>query len=112
MEEHFHRGLGCDCHCDWILDSRTVVPANSGCGGGCDGGEMMQGTPPLFDELKQRFGARVESTAAAPQDETYLLLRDSDIRGITQYLRREFGARLVTVFAEDRRAAENPMKII
>jgi len=68
---------------------------------------MMQVTPPLIDDLKQRFGARIESTAAAREDETYLLLRDSDIRGITQYLRREFRARLVTVFAEDRRAAEN-----
>src|ERR1039458_5371080 len=68
---------------------------------------MMQVTPPLFDDLKQRFGAQVESTAAGREDETYLLLRDSDIRGITRYLRREFEARLVTVFAEDRRATEN-----
>ena len=29
-----------------------------------------------------------------------------DIRPITEHLRGEFGARLVTVFAEDRRSAE------
>ena len=36
----------------------------------------------------------------------YVLLRDADIRPITEHLRGEFGARLVTVFAEDRRSAE------
>jgi Ni,Fe-hydrogenase III large subunit/Ni,Fe-hydrogenase III component G len=68
---------------------------------------MMQVTPPLFEVLRQRFGARIESAEGAREDETYLLLRDSNVRGITAYLRLEFGARLVTVFAEDRRTAEN-----
>jgi Ni,Fe-hydrogenase III large subunit/Ni,Fe-hydrogenase III component G len=68
---------------------------------------MMHMTHPLFDVLKQRFGAQIESVASAHADEIYMLLRDSDVRDIAEYLRREFGARLVAVFAEDRRAAEN-----
>ena len=40
------------------------------------------------------------------EDEVYVLLNDPDIHAITEHLRVEFGARLVTVFAEDRRSTE------
>lgn len=60
----------------------------------------------LLEILRQRLGPQVQSARADREDETYILLSDSDIRPITQYLRSEFGARLVTVFAEDRRAQD------
>jgi Ni,Fe-hydrogenase III large subunit/Ni,Fe-hydrogenase III component G len=58
-----------------------------------------------LDLLQQKFGAQVES-APANAYEVYVRLRDADIRPLREYLQSEFEARLVTVFAEDRRAAE------
>ncbi|MBZ5506970.1 MAG: NADH-quinone oxidoreductase subunit C [Acidobacteriia bacterium] len=67
---------------------------------------MTQPAFPLFEALRQKFGAQIQSLTADREDETYLTLNDPDIRPITNYLRGEFGARLVMVFAEDRRASE------
>ncbi len=61
----------------------------------------------FFEALRQKFGAQIQSMSAEREDEVYVLLGDADIRPIAQYLRDEFEARLVTVFAEDRRAAES-----
>ena len=61
---------------------------------------------PLFEALQQKFGPQVQSMYAAREDEIYLLVGDPDVREITQYLRSEYQARLVTVFAEDRCSAE------
>jgi Ni,Fe-hydrogenase III large subunit/Ni,Fe-hydrogenase III component G len=44
--------------------------------------------------------------SADREEEVYLFLGDPDVRALTDYLRSEFEARLVTVFAEDRRSAE------
>jgi len=55
--------------------------------------------------LQRMFGAQLES-APANAHEVYVRLRDADIRPLREYLQSEFEARLVTVFAEDRRAAE------
>jgi Ni,Fe-hydrogenase III large subunit/Ni,Fe-hydrogenase III component G len=60
----------------------------------------------FFEALQQKFGAQIQSLSAECEDAIYVLLGDSDIRPIAQYLRVEFEARLVTVFAEDRRPAE------
>ena len=60
----------------------------------------------MFEALRQKFGRQVQSVRADREDEIYLVLSDADIRPITEHLRGEFGARLVTVFAEDRRATE------
>jgi len=60
----------------------------------------------MFEALRQKFGRQVQSVRAESEDEVYVLLGDADIRPITGYLRSELGARLVTVFAEDRRAAD------
>jgi len=68
---------------------------------------MSQTASNLFETLRQKFGQQVQSIRAEREDEFYILLSDSDIRPITDYLLGEFDARLVTVFAEDRRAAEN-----
>jgi Ni,Fe-hydrogenase III large subunit/Ni,Fe-hydrogenase III component G len=69
---------------------------------------MMTDIPsPLFDVLQRQFGARIQSTPAGREQETYLVLNDPDVRPITEYLRNSFGARLVMVFAEDRRATES-----
>jgi Ni,Fe-hydrogenase III large subunit/Ni,Fe-hydrogenase III component G len=67
---------------------------------------MTQAMFPLFEALQQKFGAQVQSMHAEREEEIYLFVGDPDIRAITEYLRREFEARLVTVFAEDRRSAE------
>lgn len=60
----------------------------------------------LFEALRQKFGNRIRSMRADREDDIYLLLADPDARPITEHLRGEFGARLVTVFAEDRRSTE------
>src|SRR5260370_12321464 len=44
--------------------------------------------------------------SAERDEEIYLLLGNPDVRALSDYLRSEFEARLVTVFAEDRRSAE------
>src|ERR1022692_1646001 len=67
---------------------------------------MTQSTSEMFEALRQKLGPQVQSVRADREDEVYVLLRDADIRPITEHLRGEFGARLVTVFAEDRRSAE------
>ena len=67
---------------------------------------MAQSTSAMFEALRQKLGPQVQSVRADREDEVYVLLRDADIRPITEHLRGEFGARLVTVFAEDRRSAE------
>lgn len=63
---------------------------------------MTQAAFPSFEALQQKFGAHVQSMHAERQDEIYLFISDPDIRAIAEYLREEFEARLVTVFAEDR----------
>ena len=60
----------------------------------------------FFEALQQKFGAQVQSMSADRKEEIYLFVRDADVRALTEYLRGEFEARLVTVFAEDRRSAE------
>ncbi|MBZ5523547.1 MAG: NADH-quinone oxidoreductase subunit C [Acidobacteriia bacterium] len=60
----------------------------------------------MFEALRQKFGGQIETIRAEREDEVYVVLGDPDIRSIVEHLRREFGARLVMVFAEDRRAAE------
>src|SRR6266566_2482112 len=67
---------------------------------------MTQAMSAMIESLRQRFGQQVQSMRAERENETYIVLRDADIRPITEYLRGEFGARLVTVFAEDRRSVE------
>ncbi|MGZ4858495.1 MAG: NADH-quinone oxidoreductase subunit C, partial [Candidatus Angelobacter sp.] len=67
---------------------------------------MTQSTFPPIEALRQQFGAQIQAMTPDREDETYLALNDPDIRPIANYLRSEFGARLVMVFAEDRRASE------
>ncbi len=58
----------------------------------------------LCEQLRDKFGWLVRSCHADP--DTTVVLSGSDVRGIAAYLRTECGARLVCVFAEDRRADE------
>jgi len=60
----------------------------------------------FFEAVQQKFGAQVQSISTEREEEIYLLVREPDVRALTEYLRSEFEARLVTVFAEDRRSAE------
>ena len=60
----------------------------------------------FFEALRQKFGAQIQSISAEREEEVYLLVADPDIRALAEYLGSEFEARLVTVFAEDRRSAE------
>lgn len=60
----------------------------------------------FFEALQQKFDTQIESMSAEREDEVYVLLGDADIRPIARYLRDEFEARLVAIFAEDRRAGE------
>jgi Ni,Fe-hydrogenase III large subunit/Ni,Fe-hydrogenase III component G len=67
---------------------------------------MVQTTSPMLEALRRKFGQQVRSVRADHVNETYLLLSGPDIQPMTEHLRGEFGARLVTVFAEDRRSIE------
>jgi Ni,Fe-hydrogenase III large subunit/Ni,Fe-hydrogenase III component G len=67
---------------------------------------MTQPISGFFDSLQQKFGAQIQSMSAEREEEVYLLVGDSDVRALTGHLRSEFEARLVTVFAEDRRSAD------
>ena len=67
---------------------------------------MTQAMSAMFEALRQKLGSQVQSVRADREDEIYILLGDSDVRPITEHLLGDFGARLVTVFAEDRRATE------
>jgi len=67
---------------------------------------MTRSISSLVGALRQEFGRQVESVRADREDEVYVLLNDSDIRPMTAHLRDESGARLVTVFAEDRRTPD------
>jgi Ni,Fe-hydrogenase III large subunit/Ni,Fe-hydrogenase III component G len=60
----------------------------------------------FFESLRQKFGAQIQSISAEREEEIYLLVADSDVRTLVEHLRTEFEARLVTVFAEDRRSPE------
>jgi Ni,Fe-hydrogenase III large subunit/Ni,Fe-hydrogenase III component G len=67
---------------------------------------MTQPISEFFESLQQKFGAQIQSMSAEREEEVYLLVGDSDVRALTGHLRSEFEARLVTVFAEDRRSAD------
>lgn len=60
----------------------------------------------MFDTLRQKLGSQIRSVRADRQDEVYVVLAGPDVRETAEYLRAEFAARLVTVFAEDRRSVE------
>jgi Ni,Fe-hydrogenase III large subunit/Ni,Fe-hydrogenase III component G len=57
----------------------------------------------MFDALEQKFDRQIQSLRAEREGEVYLDLSGPDVRPIIAHLRAEFGARLVMVFAEDRR---------
>jgi Ni,Fe-hydrogenase III large subunit/Ni,Fe-hydrogenase III component G len=61
---------------------------------------------PLFQQLQQVFGEQVQSMRADREDEIYFVTLRPDVRAIVQYLQSEYEARVVSVFAEDRRFAE------
>jgi Ni,Fe-hydrogenase III large subunit/Ni,Fe-hydrogenase III component G len=67
---------------------------------------MTQPISGFFESLQQKFGAQIQSMSAEREEEVYLLVGDSDVRALVEYLRTEFEARLVMVFAEDRRSAD------
>ena len=68
---------------------------------------MTQAAFPPFETFQQKFGAHVQSMHAERDDELYLFISDPNIRDIAGYLRGELDARLVSVFAEDRRSTED-----
>jgi Ni,Fe-hydrogenase III large subunit/Ni,Fe-hydrogenase III component G len=67
---------------------------------------MTQPISGFFESLQQKFGAQIQSMSAEREEEVYLLVGDADVRALVEYLRTEFEARLVMVFAEDRRSAD------
>src|SRR5216684_486199 len=105
MEEILCRRLGYRDYCPGLLGARSFIQSDPERIRRC-GGWTMTAAFPLFEGLQQKFGPQVQSMYAAREDEIYLLVGDPDIRPITQYLRSECQARLVTVFAEDRCSAE------
>ena len=60
----------------------------------------------LFETIQEKFGKQIQSMHAEHKDQAYIFIGDPDIRPITDYLRGELQARLVSVFAEDRRSRE------
>ena len=66
----------------------------------------MQQPFSTLDELREVLVDHVRSIRVERADEIYLLAAGSDVRPIVNHLRREYEARVVAVFAEDRRRAE------
>ena len=60
----------------------------------------------FYEVLEQRFGTQIQRIFSEREEEIYILVGDPDVRALVDCLRNEFEARLVTVFAEDRRSAE------
>lgn len=60
----------------------------------------------FYELLEQRFGTQIQRIFSEREEEIYILVGDPDVRALVDCLRNEFEARLVTVFAEDRRSAE------
>ncbi len=60
----------------------------------------------MYQHLRRQFGEQVQSMRLESDRELYILLRGPDVREIVQFLRSEHEARVVTVFAEDRRSTE------
>ncbi len=60
----------------------------------------------FFEVVQQRFGDQIQSISAERKGEIHIFVRDANIQALVEYLRSEFGARVVTVFAEDRRSTE------
>ena len=61
----------------------------------------------IFETLQQKFGPLAQSMHTEREGEVYIFVSTPDIRPIVQYLRGELQARLVSVFAEDRRREES-----
>jgi Ni,Fe-hydrogenase III large subunit/Ni,Fe-hydrogenase III component G len=57
---------------------------------------------PLFAELSQKFPGVVASLESVSSSQVSISLAGPDIRPVATYLETEYGARLVSVFAEDR----------
>ena len=60
----------------------------------------------LFDDLQQKFGGVVRSLESDTPYQAVLSLYGPDARVLVEHLRTAYAARLVTIFAEDRTAAE------
>ncbi|MCL4402127.1 MAG: NADH-quinone oxidoreductase subunit C [Acidobacteria bacterium] len=60
----------------------------------------------LCEDLQSRFGGRVYQVSSESREQICIRLEGVDVRDVTDYLRRQFSARVVTVFAEDRTAPE------
>src|ERR1043166_4559085 len=67
---------------------------------------MSENALPLFQRLKEVFGEQVQSMRADRDDEIYFVTLGRDVRPIVQFLQSEYEARVVSVFAEDRRFEE------
>src|SRR5438445_9497284 len=61
---------------------------------------------PLFDQLREKFPDVVISLQSISSSQVSIGLAGPDIRPVSTYLQSEFGARLVSVFAEDRCATD------
>lgn len=60
----------------------------------------------LSEAIQQKFASHVQAIHVEREDEVYVLAINADIRAIADCLQEEFKARLVSVFAEDRRSVE------
>jgi Ni,Fe-hydrogenase III large subunit/Ni,Fe-hydrogenase III component G len=67
---------------------------------------MREGMSAFFEALREKFGGLIQSVSAEREGEVSLFVNDADIRALVEHLCTEFEARLVAVFAEDRRSAE------
>lgn len=61
----------------------------------------------FLDDFRRKFGDEIETVEGRAASEVYVQLRHADPRQVVSFLRNEHSARVVTVFAEDRRASEN-----
>lgn len=66
---------------------------------------------PVLDELKKRFRGRLERIDAPRPNELYVDTKPDLVAGFCAHLYRAWNARLVSVFADDTRAAERVFRL-
>jgi Ni,Fe-hydrogenase III large subunit/Ni,Fe-hydrogenase III component G len=59
----------------------------------------------VWDSLQEHFGGQLQPLEAPAEDQRYARLQGADIHDVVEFLRERHGARLVSVFAEDRTPA-------
>lgn len=68
---------------------------------------ILPSLQPILNEVRQRFGGRLESVEAPRPNEIYFRAKMELVAGFCGHLYKKWNARLVSLFADDARESEN-----